>query len=85
MGHGSQLVYISQPESLNVFNFLHASLIATISAWAVGSFEKVTLLEPSATIILSLTTTQPKGPPIPLALFIESSIALYINLFFDSI
>jgi len=32
MGHGSQLAYKSQPERLNVFSFLHASLIATISA-----------------------------------------------------
>ena len=52
---------------------------------AQDELEKVTLLEPSATIILSLTTTQPKGPPVPFALFIESSIALNINLFFNSI
>ena len=70
MGHGSQLAYKSQPERLNVFSFLHASLIATISAWAVGSFEKVTLFEPSAIILSSLTITQPNGPPVPFALLI---------------
>ena len=62
---------------------MHASLIATISACAVGSLEKVTLFEPSAIILSSLTITQPKGPPVPFALFIESSIALNIKLFFD--
>jgi len=63
MGHGSQLAYKSQLERLNVFSFLHASLIATISAWAVGSFEKVTLFEPSAIIFSFLTIIVEKGPP----------------------
>ena len=64
---------------------MHASLIATTSAWAVGSFEEVTLFEPSAIILFSLTITQPNGPPAVLTLFIESYIALSIKLFFKSI
>ena len=42
MGHGSQLEYKSQPSKLNVFNFLHACLIAVISPCAVGSFSQIT-------------------------------------------
>ena len=35
-----------------------------------------------AIIFSSLTITQPNGPPVLFALFSESSIALFINLFF---
>ena len=63
MGHGSQLEYKSQPSKLNVFNFLHASLIATISPCAVGSLVEVTLLNPSEIILPCFTITQPNGPP----------------------
>ena len=66
----------------SLFNFLQASRIATISPCAVGSFDEVTLFEPSAIILLSLTITLPKGPPFLLTLSIESSIALFINSFF---
>ena len=83
MGHGSQLVYKSHPVSLNVSSFLHASLIATTSACAVGSLDKVTLFEPSAMITFSFVITHPNGPPSLLALFIESSIAFIMKLFFE--
>ena len=44
-------------ERLKVLSFLHASLIATISPCAVGSFVAVTLLLPSAIIFPSFTIT----------------------------
>ena len=39
----------------------------------------------SEIILLSFTTTLPKGPPVVFALLIDSSIAVSINLFFSSI
>tara|TARA_E500000331_G_scaffold230474_1_gene220673 strand:+ start:46 stop:315 length:270 start_codon:yes stop_codon:yes gene_type:complete len=85
MGHGSQLEYKSHPARLNIFSFWQAALIQTISACAVGSFDNVTLFEPSAIILLFLTMTHPKGPPLLFALFIESSIALSIKFLFEVI
>ena len=64
IGHGSHDVYKMYSDKSYVFNFLHASLIAVISACAVGSFVFNTLLFPCDIIFPSLSTiTAPKGPP----------------------
>ena len=47
--------------------------MATTSPWAVGSLEEVTLFDPSAIILPSLTITLPKGPPPLFTFSIESS------------
>ena len=50
IGHGSQVVYKSYSSRLNLFKFLHAARIATISACEVGSLFRVTELNPSEII-----------------------------------
>ena len=81
MGQGSQLVNILVPLRLKVLSLLHAFLIATISACAVGSFLFVTSLNPSDIISLFFTITHPKGPPSSFKLIIDNSIALNIKFF----
>src|SRR5271165_6616482 len=76
MGHGSQLVYISQPLREKVPSAWQALRMALISPWAVGSLVVVTLFAPSPMIFPSLTITAAKGPPAPERTFsVASSMA----------
>ncbi len=81
MGQGSQDVYISQPDKLNVPNFLVAKRMALTSACAVGSLSIVTLFDASAITSPSFTMTAPKGPPPFCTLFSDKAIALRIISF----
>jgi hypothetical protein len=65
MGHGSQLVKISQPLRENVRSSAQARRMAITSACAVESFVDVTQFQPSARILPSWTMIAPKGPPAP--------------------
>src|SRR5688500_1655925 len=57
--------------------------MATISAWAVGSFEEVTSLQPRPTMRPLRTTTAPNGPPLPRRISsIDSRIASRMNCCF---
>src|SRR5678816_1547750 len=54
---GSHVAYSSQPERSKVPSFAHAARIASISAWAVGSFRAITRLHATA------STSPPRASP----------------------
>src|SRR5215469_5149016 len=71
---------MSQPARLNEPTARHASRIATISAWAVGSFVEVTWFQPLAMIVPWRAMMAPNGPPSPAAIFsAESAMARRIK------
>src|SRR5210317_1125632 len=79
MGQGSQLEYISQASSWYVFSIWQARLIATTSAWAVGSSVEVTSFMAEDITLPFLTITAPKGPPLPDSTFsLARSMAISI-------
>src|SRR5215470_19717373 len=75
IGHGSHVVYRSQPVSWKAPSSWQASRMTTIWAWAVGSLVKVTRFAPSATTLPSFTTTAANGPPPDRTLATASAIA----------
>src|ERR1035441_5994982 len=73
---------MSQPASWKSPSTRHASRMATISAWAVGSLARVTWLVPVEITIPSFTTSAANGPPFRRTFSTARSIACLRNVWF---
>jgi len=81
IAHGSTVVYSSHPPSRGVPSFCEASMIASISACAVGSCLVSVRLYPLPMILPSLTMTAPIGTSPTAAAFSASFKASSIYFF----
>lgn len=84
MGQGSQEEIRMQSSNWKEFRTLQAFRMAVTSAWAVGSPEPRTSLQPSATNSLWRMITAANGPPFPLATFSSDKALTRSNQGFNS-